>query len=147
MGAMASVWACSRRVSSTAAMPPRRSWRRARLSSIRFMDVDSSKLDSLLDQVAILGQFADEGIDLAQPQRGLRAALQIAAHEAVLGHAQLQRRGAGLVAGRAAVLLGQREHAHDAAHSSLGLTMMDGIADSADAGSSLVSPRQQLMRM
>ena len=73
------------------------------------------ELDSLLDQVAILGQFADQGIDLPQAQRGLRAALQITAHEPVLGHAQLQRRGAGLVASCTAVLLGQREHAHDAA--------------------------------
>ena len=43
------------------------------------------EVDALLDQVAILGQFTDERIDLAQRQRRLRAALQIAAHEAILG--------------------------------------------------------------
>ena len=36
-------------------------------------------------------------IDLAQAQRRLRAALQVAAHEAILGHAQLQCRRAGIV--------------------------------------------------
>ena len=102
-------------------------------------------MGSLLDQVAILHQFADERIDLAQTQRSLRAALQAASHEAVLGHAQLQGQGAGLVGGRAAILLDQREHALNAARSKLGLSLVDGIAESADAGSSLVSPRQQLL--
>src|ERR1019366_5392417 len=100
-----------------------------------------------LDQVAILHQFADERIDLAQTQGSLRAALQDASHEAVLGHAQLQGHGTGLVGGRAAVLLDQREHAQNATHSEFGLSLMDDIADSADAGSSLVRPRQQLLEV
>ena len=37
MGAIGSACACRRRVSSTAAMPPSRSWRRARCSSMRFI--------------------------------------------------------------------------------------------------------------
>jgi hypothetical protein len=37
MGAMASAWAWRRRVSSTAAMPPSRNWRKARCNSIRFI--------------------------------------------------------------------------------------------------------------
>ena len=102
-------------------------------------------MDSLLDQVAILHQFADERIDLAQTQGRLRAALQDTSHEAVLGHAQLQGHGAGLIGGRAAVFLDQREHAQNAPHSEFGLALVDDIADSADAGSSLVRPRQQLL--
>ena len=100
-----------------------------------------------MDQVAILGEFADKRIDLSQAQRGLRTALQIAAHELVLPYAQFQRRGAGLVASRSAVLLGKREHAHDAADAGLGLTMVDRIADCADVGPGFMSPCEQLMRM
>jgi len=37
IGAMGSACACCRRVSSTAAIPPRRSWRRLRCSSLRFI--------------------------------------------------------------------------------------------------------------
>src|ERR1019366_3401427 len=105
------------------------------------------ELESLLDQVAILGQFADERIDLPQGQRGLLAALQITPHELILAHAQFQRCFAGLVASRTAVLLGKREHAHDAANAGLGLAMVDRVADGADVGAGLVSPRQQLMGM
>src|SRR6266567_9395734 len=108
-------------------MPPSRSWCRARLSSIRFIVVFLG-LDALLDQVAILDQFTDERIDLAQGKRDLWAALQKTAHEAVLGHTQFQRLRAGLVHGCATILLGQREDTHDAAQSGLALAMMDGIA-------------------
>jgi hypothetical protein len=55
------------------------------------------EVDALLDQVAILGQLADERIDLAQSQWRLRAAFEIPAHEAVLGHSQFQGRGAGFL--------------------------------------------------
>src|ERR1035438_3358263 len=105
------------------------------------------ELDSLLDQVAILSQFADKRIDLPQAQRSLRAAFQIAAHESVLAHAQFQCRGAGLIASHTAVFLGQREHAQDAANSRLGLTMVDRVADGADVGACFTSARQQLMRV
>jgi hypothetical protein len=91
-----------------------------------------------LDQVAILGQFADEWIDLPQTERSLRAALQIAAYEAVLGNAQLQRRRTGIIASRAAILLDQLEDALDATDSEFTLASMYGIADSADVASRLV---------
>ena len=57
---------------STAAIPPRRSCRNARLSSI-------SKFE--IDEVAILGEFSDQRIDL--PESQLRATLQITAHVSV----------------------------------------------------------------
>ena len=84
MGAIASDCACSRRVSSTAAMPLRRSCTRERFSSIRFIWLELLEVDALLDEVAILSQFADEWIDLPQRESSLWTALQITAHEAIL---------------------------------------------------------------
>ena len=106
------------------------------------------EVDALLDQVAILGQFADERIDLSQTEWRLRAALQIAAHEAILGNAEILRRCAGIFASRAAILLGQLQNALDATHSEFALASMDGIADCADVGSGLVrtATLQQLRR-
>jgi len=49
----------------------------------------------------LLHQFADEGIDLLQTERGLRTAFQIAAHEAVFHNAYLQRGSTSLIGGAA----------------------------------------------
>ena len=97
-----------------------------------------------MDQVAVLGQFADKWIDLPQSEPGLWTALQIAAYEAILGDAQLQRRRTGVVGSRAAILLDQLENTLDATHAQFVLASMDGIADSPDVGSCLVGKCQQL---
>src|SRR5277367_6134012 len=102
------------------------------------------EVDALLDQVAILAEFADEWIDLSQSERSLWTALQITAHEAILGNTQFQRRRAGVLASHAAIPLDQLENALDAAHSEFALASMDGVADCADIGSRLVSTCQQL---
>src|SRR5437867_4964176 len=91
MGAIGSAWAWWRRVSSTVAMPPRRSCFKARFSSIRFMVL---LLDFHVDQIAVLDQFTDQRIDLTQGQ--LWAALQKAPNEAVFVDAQLECSGAGI---------------------------------------------------
>jgi hypothetical protein len=83
------------------------------------------EVDALLDGVAILSQFADQWTDLPQTERRLWTALQIAAHEAIFGNAQLQRRRASTVASCAAILLGQLNNALDAAHSEFALASMD----------------------
>jgi len=98
----------------------------------------------LLDQVAILAQFADERIDLPQSERSLWIALQIAAYEAILGDAQFQRRRTCIVRSHAAILLDQLENALDATHSEFALASMDCVADCADIGSRLVRTRQKL---
>lgn len=64
--------------------------------------------------------------------RSLRAALQAAFHEGVFGNAQFQGQGTDLIRGRASILLGKREHALDVARSKFGLSLVDGIAESAD---------------
>jgi hypothetical protein len=99
-------------------------------------------VDALLDQVAILAQFADKRIDLPQTERSLRAAFQITAHETILGDAQVQCRRASVVRSRAAILLDQLENTLDATHSKFALASMDGVADSADVGSGLMRTRQ-----
>lgn len=66
-----------------------------------------------MDYVAILGEVADQRVDLPQSQRCLQTALQIAAHEAILKNTQFQSRRAGSIASCAAILLDQLEHALD----------------------------------
>src|SRR5271166_5960905 len=102
------------------------------------------EVDALLDQVAILAEFADEWIDLSQSERSLWTALQITAHEAILGNTQFQRRRAGVLASHAAIPLDQLENALDAAQSEFALASMDGVANSADVGSCLMPTGQQL---
>ena len=84
--------------------------------------------------VAVQRELADERIDLPQAQGQLRMALQIAAHEAVVAHADFQRGGAGVVGGSRAIFFGQRQHAQDAAHGQLSLQTMHGLAQRADVG-------------
>jgi hypothetical protein len=63
-------------------------------------------LGSVVDEIAILHQFADQRIDLLQTEWGLGTAFQIATNEAVLLDSHLQGGRAGLVDGGRAVLLG-----------------------------------------
>src|SRR6266700_1164263 len=128
IGAMCSVCACRRRLSKTAAMPPRRSCLRARSSSTRFI---GRLLGHAVDVVAVLRQLADQRIDLAQGQRRLGIAVEVAAHEAVCRDAHLQCGGTGVVDGDGAVLAQQRSHAEDALDAPLTLVAMDGGAQSA----------------
>ncbi|HET7207770.1 MAG TPA: hypothetical protein VFI95_14430 [Terriglobales bacterium] len=60
----------------------------------------------LVDEIAVLHEFADQGIDLLQTERGLRTAFQIPADETVFLNSHLQRGGAGLVGGGSTVFLG-----------------------------------------
>src|ERR1039458_4753227 len=73
--------------------------------------------------------------------------VEIAAHEAILRNAQFQGRRASIVRSRAAIVLDQLENALDATHSEFALASMDGVADSADAGSCLVCTSQQLKQL
>src|SRR5271165_1403540 len=141
MGASGSAWAWRRRVSSTAAIPPRRSClRHDRVQSDSFLYL----LGSVINQVAVLHQLADQRIHLLQTEWGLGVALQIAADKAVLLHSHLQRSGAGFIDRRCSVLLGQRENAQDAAHAYFAFLAMDGIAERADMESGSTRSPQQL---
>ncbi len=72
--------------------------------------------------------------------------LQIAAHKAVIADADFQSRGASIIDGGGAVLLGQRQHAQDAAHGSLSVGLMHAAAKRADLRAGSVGAAQQLQR-
>src|SRR5579885_1095649 len=103
-------------------------------------------LQALLDEVAVLHQLADERIDLLEGERGLRAPLQVAAHEAIFVNLQFQGRRASFFDGGQAELLRQGKHAQNTAHSQFALFTMDGLAESADVSSGACRSRQQLQR-
>ena len=100
----------------------------------------------VFDEVAVLGQLADQRIDLVQAQRQLRVALQVAAHEAVLIGAHFERGGAGIVDAGNAVFLGQRQHAQNAAHRGLTLLAVYAAAERADLLAGMIGAAQQLLR-
>src|SRR5438876_4322828 len=106
-------------------MPPRRSCLRARSSSTRLI---GRLLGHAVDVVAVLGQLADQGIDLAQCQRRLGVAVEVPPHEAVRWNAHLQGSGAGVVDGDGTVLAKQRSHTEDALDAPLAAVSMDGGA-------------------
>src|ERR1035438_5940204 len=101
-------------------------------------------LGFVVDEVAVLHQLADQGIDLVQTQWSLRAAFQIAADEAIFLHSHVERGGASFIDRRGAVLLGQGENAQDAAHSDLALLAVDGVAERTDVRSGAARSPQQL---
>src|SRR5205814_9955040 len=128
IGSICSVCACKRRLSSTAAMPPRRSCLRARSSSTRFI---GGLLGHAVDVVAVVGQLADQRIDLTESERRLGVALEVPPHEAVRGHAHLQRGGASVVHSDGAVFAQQRAHSEDAPDAKLALVAVAGGAEGA----------------
>src|SRR5271170_8506249 len=126
MGAIASTWAWCNRVSSTAAMPPSRSWWSARPSSMRFMVI--LLVSSVLDEIAVQSELADQRVHLTQTQRQLWIVFQVAAYEVVLARARFQSHGAGIIGGSHAVLFDQRQHTQDAAHRNLAMFSVHGSA-------------------
>src|SRR2546428_4298732 len=103
------------RASRLVAMPPRPRWRSAWRSSGSCIVVVSFLRGATLEEVAVEGELADQGIDLAQRERRRRMALEVAADKLV-GRAAVERDGAGGVAGGGAVLAGGGQRPLDAAH-------------------------------
>ena len=89
-------------------------------------------LDALLDELAVDGELADERVHL--PERGRRRGLplEVAAHEAVRGHAQVERGACGGGDDRRPALLRQREHTEDAADRHGAIVLVDVRAECAD---------------
>src|SRR5713226_4968478 len=143
MGAIASAWACRKRVSSTAAMPPSRNCRKARLISIRFLGL--WLLGFLFNEIAVLDQLADQGIDLLQAQGGGGTVLEIVPDKAVLVYSHLQSYRASLIDRWSAEFFRQGQHALDAADRALSLPIMEGTAEGADVRAGLLgAPRPRI---
>ena len=64
-----------------------------------------------MDQLTVVDQFADQRVDLAQTEGGLRTTLQVAAHETIFVHAHLEGCGASFIDGGRAIFFGEREDA------------------------------------
>src|SRR5271169_401951 len=142
MGAIASTWAWCNRVSSTAAMPPSRSWWSARPSSMRFMVILLAS--SVIDEIAVQSELADQRIHLTQTQRQLWVVFQIAAYEVVLARARFQSHGAGVIGGSRTVLFSQGQHAEDAAHRNLAVFGVHGSTQRSDIRSRCFGAMEQL---
>jgi hypothetical protein len=144
MGAIASAWAWRRRVFSTAAMPPSRSCFKFQ-GAIQFDQIHfSCSLCLVVNEVGVLHEFTNQGIDLLQNQWGLGAAFQIASDKAVFLYAHLKRSCTGSIDSSGTELLGQGKDAQDAAHTHLSLLAMDGVAERTAVGSGPTGPPQLL---
>ena len=140
IGAMASACAWCSLASNTAAVPPSRSCRKARCNSMRF--ICCSRWFAF-DEIAVPRELADQRIDLAQTQRQLGMALQIAPHKMVIGaDADFQGGGASVLDRRAAILLHQRQYAQDAAHCGFAVLLMHAAAERRDLRAGFVGARQ-----
>src|SRR5437016_10082963 len=95
-----------------------------------------------VNEIAVVRQLTDEGIDLTQGE--LWAAFQKAADKAVFVDPQLQGCSAGILNGSNAEFLGEGEHSKDAADADFALLAMEGVAERTDLGSRARGSRQQL---
>src|SRR5260370_17419648 len=121
---MASARAWRMRVSSTAAIPPRRSCPNARFNSMRFI---FWLLGFEVDEIAVVNQFANERVDL--PQGKLWGTFEIATNEAVLMDSHFESSRAGILDRGGTELLGQREHAQDAANANFSEVAINKMPD------------------
>src|ERR1041385_1136557 len=117
-------------------MPPSRSCLKARCSSIRFMVL---LLDFRVDEIAVLGQFTDQRIDLTQAQ--LRSAFQKTTDETVLINAQFQGRSASILDSSDAKPFGQGENTQDAANAEFSVMAMERFTERAGLSAGPGGPR------
>src|SRR5690606_30260621 len=112
-------------------------------------------LGLLGDEVAVVGECANERIDL--PERDRRSgylALEVPTQRAVVDDADLQEHSACVVDGRGAVLLDQVHDALDAARAGLALAAPERVAKRTDVrageaggGQQLAHPRVRVLRL
>src|ERR1700751_3496418 len=108
------------------------------------MPISRAAAQASSDLITVVHQFANQGIDLAQTEGGLRTTLKIATHETIFVHAHLQGSGTSFIDGRGAALLGQRENAQDAAHAHFALLAIYKVAECADMGAHSAGAAEQL---
>ena len=97
-----------------------------------------------MDQITVVHQFADQGIDLAQTEGGLGTTLKVATHETIFVHAHLEGGGASFIDGSGAVLFGEGENAQDAPHAHFALLAIDKVAKCTDMGAHSAGTAEQL---
>jgi hypothetical protein len=97
-----------------------------------------------VDQITVMHQFANQGIDLAQTQGGLWTTLEVATHETVFVHAHLEGCRASLIDGSGAILFGERKNAEDAPHTHFALLAIDKVSEYTDMGAHSAGAAEQL---
>ena len=97
-----------------------------------------------MDQITVVHQFADQGIDLAQTERGRGTTLEVAPHETIFVHAHLEGCRASFIDGSDAILFGKRENAQDAPHAHFALLAIDKVAECTDMGAHSAGAAEQL---
>src|SRR5579862_1761218 len=97
-----------------------------------------------MDQITVVHQFADQGIDLAPTEGGLQTTLKVATHETVFVHAHLEGCRASFIDGGDAILFGERENAQDAPHAHFALLAMNKVAKCTDMGAHSAGAAKQL---
>src|SRR5215831_3004422 len=97
-------------------------------------------LDFDVDEIAIMGQFADKRIDLAQCQLG--TTFQIPADKSILIDAQFECGRTGIFGGGHAELFSQGEYAENAADAGLSVLAMKRFTERTDLGAGARSARQ-----
>src|SRR2546430_3394160 len=124
-------------------MPPRPRWRSARRSSGSCIVVGSFLRGATLEEVAVEGELADQGIDLAERERRRRMALEVAADDLVGAAAEIKRDGTGVVDGRGAMFAGERQQALDAPDGAQGIVGVEAGGELADVGADRRRARQE----
>src|SRR5947199_9306486 len=124
-------------------MPPRPRWRRAWRSSGSCIVVVSFLRGATLEEVAVEGELADQGIDLAQRERRRRMALEVAADK-VVGRAEVERDGAGGVDRGGAVRAGEGQQPLDAAHGAQRIVRMERGGELPHVGTDRRGPGEAL---
>src|SRR5882724_3910801 len=118
-------------------MPPRPRWRSAWRSSGSCIVVVSFLRGATLEEVAVEGELADQGIDLAQRERRRRMALEVAADKLV-GRAEVERDGGG------AVLAGEGQQPLDATHGAQRIVRMERGGELPHVGTDRRGPGEEL---
>src|SRR5215471_7559289 len=101
----------------------------------------------LLDQVAVLEQITDQGIDLLQAQGSRGTVLEVMLDEAALVYPHLESQSTGFVHRCGAEFFRPCEHALDAANRDRTLALMKGTTEGANVRAGLLASPQQLMHV
>jgi hypothetical protein len=101
-------------------------------------------LGSVVDEIAVLDQFADQRIDLLQSQGCLGATFKVAADKPIFLHSHFECGSASVVDSGGTELLGQRKDTENPPYSNLALMAMNRIAKRADVVSGARGSPQQL---
>src|SRR5260370_36851826 len=104
-------------------------------------------LGALFNQVAVLREFTNQGIDLAQAEWQLRAMFQIAADEAEVGRAYFECGSAGVLGRGHPIFLGYAEQTQNAADGQRPIALIQHVAELTEVKASLVGARQQVLRL